>query len=88
LTGPTDPAGRITGWATLAMGDAELATRVLAWIEASANDEGYLPEQVAEDVQSPHMFGYWREQWGSTAIPLMWSHAMHVVLHEELTART
>jgi GH15 family glucan-1,4-alpha-glucosidase len=81
-----DPAAASLGWAALAVGDADMPMRVLAWIEASASDEGYLPEQVAEDVQSPQMLGYWREQWGLTATPLLWSHAMHVVLHEALTA--
>ena len=74
------------GWATLAMGDSDLALQLLAWIEDSANDEGYLPEQVADDPQSPHMLAYWRERWGATATPLLWSHAMHVILHDELKA--
>jgi hypothetical protein len=38
------------GWATLAMGDSDLAPQLLAWIEDSANDEGYLPEHLADDV--------------------------------------
>ena len=74
------------GWATLTMGDSDLAPQLLAWIEGSANHEGYLPEQVADDAQSPHMLAYWRERWGATATPLLWSHAMHVILHDELKA--
>jgi hypothetical protein len=30
------------------------------------------------------MLAYWRERWGATATPLLWSHAMHVILHDEL----
>ena len=74
------------GWATLAVGDSDLAPQLLAWIEGSANHEGYLPEQVADDAQSPHMLAYWRARWGATATPLLWSHAMHVILHDELKA--
>ena len=72
------------GWARLAQGDAETASAMLAWIEGSATAEGYLPEQVADVVQSPHMLAYWRERWGATATPLLWSHAMHVVLLDEV----
>ena len=31
------------------------------------------------------MLTYWRNKWGPTATPLLWSHAMHVVLSDELT---
>jgi isomaltose glucohydrolase len=58
----------------------------LAWIEASANDAGYLPEQVADQVQSPHLLAWWQQRWGPTVTPLLWSHAMHVILHQELQA--
>ncbi len=58
--------------------------QLLHWIEASADSDGYLPEQVAVDVQSPHMLDYWRRRWGPTATPLMWSHAMHTILFDEL----
>jgi xylan 1,4-beta-xylosidase len=49
-----------------------------------APGEGHLPEQVADHVQSPHMLRYWRQRWGQTATPLLWSHAMHLVLLDEL----
>jgi isomaltose glucohydrolase len=67
-----------------AQGDTKLAEGLLAWIEASADDKGQLPEQVAGDVQSPHMLRYWRQRWGDTATPLLWSHAMHLVLLDDL----
>jgi hypothetical protein len=41
-----------------------------------------LPEQVQEHVQSPFMLDFWRAKWGQTATPLLWSHAMHVVLDD------
>ena len=60
------------------------AERMLTWIEQAATPEGFLPEQVQYHVQSPYMLAYWREKWGATATPLLWSHAMHVVLVTEL----
>jgi len=74
------------GWATLATGSSELARRLLAWIEGSANDQGYLPEQVAEEVQSPHMLAWWQARWGTPATPLLWSNAMHVIICDQLQA--
>jgi GH15 family glucan-1,4-alpha-glucosidase len=72
------------GWTALTLGDRELAVQLLHWIEASADSDGYLPEQVAVGVQSPHMLDYWRHRWGPTATPLLWSHAMHTILSDEL----
>jgi GH15 family glucan-1,4-alpha-glucosidase len=67
------------GWATLATGATELAPQLLAWVEASANDAGYLPEQVAEDVQSPHMLAWWQARWGGNRHPtaVVSRHARH-----------
>lgn len=74
------------GWSSLTLGDCELAETLHAWIEAQADQDGYLPEQVANNVQSPHMLAYWRARWGATASPLLRSHAMHIVLTDELDA--
>lgn len=72
------------GWAALRRGDHDLAQALIAWIESAANDQGHLPEHVTDHVQSPHMRAYWRQRWGPTATPLLWSHAMHIVLRDEL----
>lgn len=53
-------------------------------VDSTATPEGYLPEQVQDHVQSPYMLAHWRQKWGATATPLLWSHAMHVVLTDEL----
>jgi GH15 family glucan-1,4-alpha-glucosidase len=71
------------GSVALLEGDRQLATDLLAWIHASATADGR-PEQVADDVQSPHMLDWWRGRWGPTATPLLWSHAMHLVLLDDL----
>lgn len=72
------------GWCADVAGQRELAVELLDWVTASADAEGHLPEQVAEEVQSPHMLAFWREKWGGTATPLLWSHAMHIVLSHAL----
>lgn len=72
------------GRVALAEGNGNEALELLTWIEASATSDGFLPEQVARDVYSPHMLAYWRQRWGATATPLLWSHAMHLVLSSEL----
>lgn len=73
-----------SGWTSLALGDREPAVALHAWIEAQADSAGHLPEQVADNVQSTHMLAYWQARWGATATPLLWSHAMHIVLTDEL----
>jgi GH15 family glucan-1,4-alpha-glucosidase len=67
------------GWIRALRGDPDGAAAMLCWIENAATDEGFLPEQVYDHVQSPYMLDFWRSNWGTTATPLLWSHAMHVV---------
>ena len=43
-----------------------------------------LPEQLADQVQSPHLLAWWQARRGATATPLLWSHAMHIILCDEL----
>jgi GH15 family glucan-1,4-alpha-glucosidase len=61
-----------------------MAHRMLGWIEGAATAEGYLPEQVQDQGQSPCMQRYSRHTWGPAATPLVWSHATHIVLANEL----
>jgi GH15 family glucan-1,4-alpha-glucosidase len=68
----------------VAQGDTDLARQLLALIESSANNAGHLPEQIADHPQSPQMLTYWQQRWGRTATPLLWSHAMHVILLADL----
>jgi isomaltose glucohydrolase len=72
------------GRVCLALGDRDTATDMLAWIENTATTDGHLPEQVQNHVQSPYMLAYWKRRWGATATPLLWSHAMHVLLADEV----
>lgn len=74
------------GWYYVRSGRATDAERLLRWIEAQADGQGRLPEQVQNGLLAPAHFGTWVERWGPPAIPLIWSHAMYLVLDAELRA--
>lgn len=57
------------------------------WICAQADERGLLPEQVTDAPQAPEMVGPWVERWGEPASPLLWSHAMFLVLETEIGRR-
>jgi GH15 family glucan-1,4-alpha-glucosidase len=50
------------------------------WVRSQARGNGDLPEQVTEHSQAPQMVEPWIERWGPVASPLLWSHAMFVVM--------
>jgi len=67
----------LVGWARSVNGlDAKAQ---LAWIEAQATADGALPEQSGEKLR-PELYGAWVARWGSSALPLLWSHAMYLIL--------
>ncbi len=68
-------------------GDLERAVAALRWIEAQADADGLLPEQVAEHALAPACIDEWRELWGESARPLLWSHAAYLSLRAELSER-
>ncbi len=68
-------------------GDLELALRALRWIEAQADERGRLPEQVADHAFAPDHIDEWRDLWGESARPLLWSHAAYLALRAELAER-
>lgn len=67
-----------------APGDRERAVAALRWIEAQADDDGLLPEQVATNAFAPARIDEWRKRWGESARPLLWSHAAYIALRIEL----
>jgi GH15 family glucan-1,4-alpha-glucosidase len=68
-------------------GDLERALAALRWIEAQADEQGYLPEQVPDHALAPDRIDGWREEWGESARPLLWSHASYLALRIELAER-
>ncbi len=67
-----------------APGDRQRAERCLRWIEAQAEPDGSLPEQVATRALHPGRIEEWRALWGRSASPLLWSHATYLALLTEL----
>lgn len=74
------------GWYYCLTGRADDAIRALEWVEQCMNDSGELPEQISAHPNAPEYHGVWHRRWGDIARPLLWSHAMHIVLADELAA--
>lgn len=72
------------GWYYLEIGNRERAEALLGWIAAQAKPDGHLPEQVLDRVNDPSMIEPWVIRWGGVATPLLWSHAMFLILDYEL----
>lgn len=55
----------------------------LQWFNSVADSDHFLPEQILTNVQDPEMIAPWVARWGTVAHPLLWSHAMYLLmLHE------
>jgi GH15 family glucan-1,4-alpha-glucosidase len=75
------------GWYRAARGDLDGARTLLAWIENTATPQGLLPEQVTRAAAEPDMVATWVRKWGPVATPLLWSHAMYLILADVLGYR-
>ncbi len=77
------------GWFFLGVGKVGRAGACAAWIEQQTDESGMLPEQVTNTVNAPEMLEPWKQRWGPVAKPLLWSHAMYLVLVDAIArART
>jgi GH15 family glucan-1,4-alpha-glucosidase len=72
------------GWYYAELRDRDRARELLTWIEAQADADGHLPEQVASRLLAPEYHPQWEARWGPIASPLLWSHAMYLILHRAL----
>ena len=73
------------GWYAAIVGGQEEAGRARRWIEQHADPStGALPEQVPDDLIDAAKYQPWVEKWGPPADPLLWSHAMYIVLVDAL----
>lgn len=70
------------GWHYVERGELERARAIQAWIETQAGEGGNLPEQVQASLNVPSQLEAWRARWGESASPLLWSHAMYLILLE------
>jgi GH15 family glucan-1,4-alpha-glucosidase len=71
-------------WTYVELGRVEEAQRLLGWIEVQALPNGELPEQVSEHLLDASYYPYWEQKWGTPACPLLWSHAMYLILEARL----
>jgi GH15 family glucan-1,4-alpha-glucosidase len=76
------------GWHYARTGRRERAAELLAWVNAQRDEAGHLPEQVAVSTTHPGLRRYWTERWGGVARPLLWSHAMTILLALDLASDT
>lgn len=67
-----------------AAGDRDSAQKYLEWAAAQADFDGLLPEQVTEHLLHPESRDEWIQRWGTVAQPLLWSHAMYLILAQDL----
>lgn len=71
------------GLAYASHGRRDEAREKLAWIRAHARPEG-LPEQAQDHLLRPDAYDAWVRKWGPPPSPLLWSHAMELLLATEL----
>lgn len=76
------------GWIYVELGRIDDARRLKAWIERQAQPNGDLPEQVSVNTLDPTYVQPWTERWGDSACPLLWSHAMWLILDNKLKEAT
>jgi len=72
------------GWYYTQVGEREKARAALRWVEAQADAQGQLPEQVSTHLLAPDRHAEWEARWGPVANPLLWSHAMYLILYRAL----
>lgn len=72
------------GWYYLRAGKLQRARELLSWVEKQADANGFLPEQVPANLNAPEYRDVWIARWGPVAVPLLWSHAMYLILKQEL----
>lgn len=73
----------LIAWNRAANGDRDFWNQSVEWIRSKADESGMLSEQILDNVQDPAMIKPWNELWGPNAHPLLWSHAMYLLLLNE-----
>jgi GH15 family glucan-1,4-alpha-glucosidase len=70
------------GWYDVSVGDTQQSAASRDWVRARVTAGLELPEQTTDGVQDPTMTEPWTRRWGPVATPLLWSHAMYLLLSE------
>ena len=69
-------------WYDAVTGQRDLYEAGRRWVVAQASTNLDLPEQVVDYAQSATMVAPWVGRWGPVATPLLWSHAMYLIMSE------
>ncbi|MCA9913489.1 MAG: glycoside hydrolase, partial [Anaerolineae bacterium] len=72
------------GWVYVELGRMDEARVLHAWIVEQATEEGHLPEQVDHHLLDASYYDGWVAKWGTSACPLLWSHAMFLILDDAI----
>lgn len=72
------------GWYYAETGLFQKANKLLSWVEEQADDSGYLPEQIPNNLVNQSYFDIWTKRHGKAACPLLWSHASYLILAKAL----
>jgi GH15 family glucan-1,4-alpha-glucosidase len=75
-------------WYYAEQGEASMAQSALSWVEAQADQQGQLPEQVPNNLNDPGYLQPWQARWGQIANPLLWSHAQYLIAATHLSRRS
>ncbi len=68
------------GWYDAVTGNTDGVRAAREWIRRAATTTLDLPEQITDGVQDPGMVESWVKRWGPVATPLLWSHAMYLIM--------
>lgn len=68
------------GWHDAVAGNSEAVMSSRRWVRAQAGETRALPEQATEHAQDASMVRPWMDRWGPVATPLLWSHAMYLIM--------
>jgi len=69
------------GWYYLTIGNIKKAKEMLKLVLKSADENYLLPEQKPLNLYFPGKYFFWKNKWGEIARPLLWSHAMYIILY-------
>lgn len=74
------------GWYYAETGNFNRAKLYLEWIQSHADEDGELVEQVLDHVNNEDYIEKWKQLWGEPAKPLLWSHAMYLILNNRISS--
>lgn len=74
------------GWHDRLTGDEAGRARARDWVLAHVSPGAQLAEQLTEEPQAADFVQPWIDRWGPVADPLLWSHAMFLLLESDAGA--